>query len=207
MIALALRFDLYLYYLRKQTKATNDQTLQTRLEPAQLPVPDKRIIKAPYTDVAGQWGEWFWTLGAPKQYRPNTFPKVYFTASLVGYVLGLLMTLLVLNIFNHAQPALLYLVPGVLIALWATALVRGELGLMLSYSEAAQGDSSDTSTAIDAKKPDGHSKSLVAGKVGKVGNSDAKGTTSMQKSEREDHAHHIFLFSLTTPRNLHGREN
>lgn len=62
-------------------------------------------------------------------------PKVYFFASLVGYLVGMLTTLAVLKIYNHAQPALLYLVPGVLIALWGTALVRGELPLMWAYTE------------------------------------------------------------------------
>jgi minor histocompatibility antigen H13 len=47
----------------------------------------------------------------------------------------MLTTLAVLKIYNHAQPALLYLVPGVLIALWGTALVRGELPLMWAYTE------------------------------------------------------------------------
>jgi len=133
MICLALRFDLFLHYLRKQTVTGKD----------------RQTIKAPYVDVTGKWGDWFWTLGAPKKYRPDHFPKVYFTAGVVGYVIGLLTTLVCLNIFSHAQPALLYLVPGVLISLWTTALVRQELGLMWSYSEAAQDGSNESN--LDAK--------------------------------------------------------
>jgi minor histocompatibility antigen H13 len=47
----------------------------------------------------------------------------------------MLVTLWVLNVYNHAQPALLYLVPGVLVGLWGTAYGRGEFWLMWNYTE------------------------------------------------------------------------
>lgn len=65
----------------------------------------------------------------------------------------MLTTLVVLQIFDHAQPALLYLVPGVLIALWGTALVRGEFGLMWEYTEdgsLGEKDTKDTKTVGSA---------------------------------------------------------
>jgi minor histocompatibility antigen H13 len=37
------------------------------------------------------------------------FPKPYFHASLVAYVLGLITTMAVMHVFHAAQPALLYL--------------------------------------------------------------------------------------------------
>ncbi|KAF8470848.1 signal peptide peptidase-domain-containing protein [Kalaharituber pfeilii] len=66
---------------------------------------------------------------------PGVFPKTYFYASLGGYVAGMLTTLVVMHVFNHAQPALLYLVPGVLGSVWGTALVRGEVGMAWRYTE------------------------------------------------------------------------
>jgi minor histocompatibility antigen H13 len=137
MIGLALRFDLYLFYLRQQKRT-----------PAATQGEADTVEKPKYHSLAGRWSDHFWThslTGQPlwatatakdnKPEPPFTFPKTYFKASLVGYVLGLLATLGVMMIWNHAQPALLYLVPGVLGSLWLTALVRGELGLMWSFTE------------------------------------------------------------------------
>src|SRR5690242_249272 len=137
VIGLALRFDLYLFYLRRQKRvaATSEGRVET-------------VVKAEYFPLAGRWGDHFWThsfLGRPlwakdenKPEAPFTFPKTYFRASLVGYVLGLLVTLGVMMIWNHAQPALLYLVPGVLGSIWLTAVFRGELSLIWNYTEAVE---------------------------------------------------------------------
>ena len=119
MIGLALRFDLYMYYLKKQENGAK---------------------KAPYVSVTGRWGDKFWTSGLPDELLPihlrTSFPKPYFTASLIGYVTGMVVTLGIMTVFHHAQPALLYLVPGVLLSLWGTALVRGDLKQMWNYTEA-----------------------------------------------------------------------
>jgi minor histocompatibility antigen H13 len=137
VIGLALRFDLYLFYLRRQKRI-----------PAASPGGAETIEKAEYFPLAGRWSDHFWThslIGRPlwakgdsKPEAPFTFPKTYFKASLVGYVLGLLATLGVMMIWNHAQPALLYLVPGVLGSVWLTALARGELSLIWNYTEAIE---------------------------------------------------------------------
>ena len=50
----------------------------------------------------------------------------YFTATLISYVLGLLMTVFVMYYFNAAQPALLYLVPCCLLSSYGTSLSLGE---------------------------------------------------------------------------------
>lgn len=134
MIGLALRFDLYLFYLRKQQerpsiKATvsDDET-----EPETRPT---EIHKARYISASGGWGERFWTSSRGNNSEGGSFPKFYFYASLVGYVVGMLVTLGVMQVAGHAQPALLYLVPGVLGSLWGTALIRGEVKQMWQYSE------------------------------------------------------------------------
>lgn len=52
---------------------------------------------------------------------------IYFYATYVAYVLGLIFTIVVMHTFKAAQPALLYLVPAVLLTPLTIALVRGEL--------------------------------------------------------------------------------
>lgn len=156
MIGLALRFDLYLFYLRRQTRS------------AAAVSGEEDIVKKPkYYSLAGRWTDHFWThslTGRPlwsfskieesKYEAPFTFPKTYFKAGLVGYVLGMLATLGVMMVWNHAQPALLYLVPGVLGSLWLTALVRGETNLMWSYTEEiAEEDESKKEKSDDEKSP------------------------------------------------------
>jgi len=53
--------------------------------------------------------------------------KAYFYGTLVGYVLGLIVTMGVMHVFGQAQPALLYLSPGCIGSFVITGLVRGEL--------------------------------------------------------------------------------
>jgi minor histocompatibility antigen H13 len=119
MVALALRFDLYLYYLRR-SKRDGD-----------------KVEKPTYAPVTGGWGERFWVgrSAAGSDLQAKAFPKTYFKAGLVGYASGMVVTLLVMQIAEHAQPALLYLVPGVLTSLWGTAALKGDLKLMWDFTE------------------------------------------------------------------------
>mmetsp|Transcript_9224 Transcript_9224/g.18786 ORF Transcript_9224/g.18786 Transcript_9224/m.18786 type:complete len:357 (-) Transcript_9224:613-1683(-) len=55
---------------------------------------------------------------------------------LVSYFGGLALTYVVMAVFNHAQPALLYLVPACLLSSIGCALIRGEARSLLDYSEA-----------------------------------------------------------------------
>mmetsp|Transcript_9523 Transcript_9523/g.13950 ORF Transcript_9523/g.13950 Transcript_9523/m.13950 type:complete len:389 (+) Transcript_9523:120-1286(+) len=64
-----------------------------------------------------------------------SFPKPYFHSSLIGYVLGLGMTMYVMIVFKAAQPALLYLVPACLGSALACAAIRGEIKELFQYSE------------------------------------------------------------------------
>ncbi|KAH9998450.1 signal peptide peptidase-domain-containing protein [Russula compacta] len=57
----------------------------------------------------------------------GTFTKPYFTASLVAYVAGLATTMAVMQVFQAAQPALLYLSPACILSFVYTAWRRGEL--------------------------------------------------------------------------------
>lgn len=133
MIGLALRFDLYLYYKYKSMQKT---------EGAKSEQDDTKPI---YQNATGKWGERFWTCSKPPSSHAQAFPKPYFHASIVGYIVGMIATLTVMQFWNHAQPALLYLVPSVLVSLWGTALCRGELGFMSAFSDVTD-DSDDEPT-------------------------------------------------------------
>ena len=157
MIGFALRFDLYLFYLRKQSESAMSENKTTLTGVAVEPSKGEKlndtdvhlgkhngVVKAPWTPATGNWGERFWTNFA--SVSPNIteamgpgglFPKVYFHASLIGYVIGMILTLGSMHLSGHAQPALLYLVPCVLVAYWGTAFFRGETHLLWSYDESS----------------------------------------------------------------------
>ena len=59
----------------------------------------------------------------------------YFFATLTGYVLGIVVTLAIMVLFNHAQPALLYLVPGCLLSSLLVAIVSGDFKEMWEFNE------------------------------------------------------------------------
>jgi minor histocompatibility antigen H13 len=70
----------------------------------------------------------------------KSFSKVYFFATFIGYIVGLATTMAVMHIFEHAQPALLYLVPACMGFSFFTAVARGEVNALLSYTEEAPTD-------------------------------------------------------------------
>ena len=53
----------------------------------------------------------------------------------IGYCIGIIVTLLIMVLFNHAQPALLYLVPGVLITSTGTSIINGEFKVLWNFNE------------------------------------------------------------------------
>jgi len=61
--------------------------------------------------------------------------KLYFYVCYFSYFLGLLTTIGVMHVFRAAQPALLYLVPACLGSSMLLALVRGEVGALVAYTE------------------------------------------------------------------------
>ncbi|RPB01804.1 hypothetical protein L873DRAFT_1827090 [Choiromyces venosus 120613-1] len=106
------------------------------------------------------------------------FSKFYFYMSLGGYIVGMLTTLVVMHVFKRAQPALLYLVPGVLGSVWLGALMKGELRIMWNYSEEGEEKIPGSNTpAID-----GDSKNHE----GKGEKPDANSTTGEPKAGSSD---------------------
>lgn len=147
MIAMALRYDLHLFYLKKQTRSTETSDKGEKAE---------KVNKAPYVSATGHWGDKFyvWRADSPllPAYLTTSFPKIYFSASMIGYVFGMITTLVAMTVSRHAQPALLYLVPGVLGSLWGTALIRGEIVPMWQFSEILNDDGEEDEQPT---KPDG----------------------------------------------------
>ena len=163
VIGFALRFDLYLFYLRKQKQQSvedkitdSDNTIEVEKDAGPTTEASKPLVKAPYKTASGGWGERFWIGKYLKDGEPihgGIFPKTYFYASMRGYIAGMVTTLSIMSIYGHAQPALLYLVPGVLGSLWITALIKGDLKTMWDYDETEPEDAPE-------KKPDEPKKTL-----------------------------------------------
>ncbi|KAF3422618.1 hypothetical protein E2986_13942 [Frieseomelitta varia] len=61
--------------------------------------------------------------------------NVYFYSTFFAYFMGLLATMLIMHLFNHAQPALLYLVPACLGTPLLLALAKGDLKALFSYED------------------------------------------------------------------------
>ena len=152
VIGFALRFDLYLFYLRKQKHQNQEDKKNKGNSSMKDPeTPDTRvkkikgITKAEYKPATGGWGERFWVGkhdSAGEPINGGVFPKTYFYACILGYVVGMVTTLAVVSFSSSAQPALLYLVPGVLISLWTTALIKGDLKEMWNFDETDSEDES-----------------------------------------------------------------
>ncbi|PLB49182.1 hypothetical protein P170DRAFT_436808 [Aspergillus steynii IBT 23096] len=179
MVGHALRFDLYLYYLRKgyqKAKAEGNEE-----EP----------VKPVYQSARGGWGERFWTkpiksqeaeLEPPYQ-DARLFPKTYFKASIVGYLAGMIATLVVMQCFNHPQPALLYLVPGVLISLWGTAFVKGDIHHMWNFSDSEEDEEDEEADSDDKEKEKQEEEDKNVGFFSKLFNRYQRAADKAQKSE------------------------
>ncbi|KAK1758706.1 signal peptide peptidase-domain-containing protein [Echria macrotheca] len=212
LLGLALRFDLYRHYQKKIKLEPVELTkeVQTHGSGGSVATVDVQYkkVKAAYVDSQGQWGNRFWTtpLGrlfpvrvAVSVWEATAFPKPYFYAAFGGYFLGMLVTLSVMAVFQHGQPALLYLVPGVTGSLWLTAVVRGELKEFWAYTEDGSLDVADVVVEVDA---DGQ----VVKEIKKSKAEDVKGEDGEEEKEKpgaekgKDGDYEVFLFSITAPR-------
>jgi minor histocompatibility antigen H13 len=64
------------------------------------------------------------------------FASAYFPTAFWAYAGGVGTTILVMNVFKAAQPALLYIVPSILGALAVHSALKGEFGLLFGWKEA-----------------------------------------------------------------------
>ncbi|KAI1089341.1 signal peptide peptidase-domain-containing protein [Rostrohypoxylon terebratum] len=158
-IGLCLRFDHYMYYYRQQKLVpvelkTNDESSGQLVTKTQT---QRMVIKPDYVNPQGQWGDRFWSSKFGKLFSPDAtpalkasaFPKPYFYAAMTGYLVAMVVTLAMLILYRHAQPALLYLVPGVVFAVWITGAARREIREMWTYTEDGQLDTADTIVEVD----------------------------------------------------------
>lgn len=83
---------------------------------------------------------------------PANFPKTYFIFTFIGYILGLVGTILVMHTFQAAQPALLYLVPACVGFSAFTGLYLGDFKNLMSFEE------TDSKVEGTGKKEDAKSK-------------------------------------------------
>ncbi|KAK5949344.1 hypothetical protein OHC33_009697 [Knufia fluminis] len=198
MIAFALRFDLYRFYLKmkQQGKAGATEASEERHGKDQKARPT-------YTPARGMWAERFYTaktLWSPAL-KAKSFPKPYFKATMVGYVLGMIATLLVMQVWQHAQPALLYLVPGVLISFWGMALSKREIKLLWNYDEAEEDKEKEKKEEAD-KKNKQESKSKEEESTKKEGAEEKKSTKSKddaKDNKEKDPDRPVFSFNIYVP--------
>ncbi|PHH65218.1 hypothetical protein CDD81_3077 [Ophiocordyceps australis] len=234
VIAWALRLDLWLFYLTKvKYEATDLKIMQKDATSGELVIKREKKhkeIKARYVDVKGRWGDALWTRGnfflgrAPRQQQPtelaaSVFPKTYFKAAMTGYLVGMMVTLTMLLVFKQGQPALLYLVPGVLGALLVTALRRGEMKKVWMYTEDGSLDTMDVVVDLDgegqAAKTIGKVENGIVdltkgdGSRGSDDSGDRKGDNAKEESDKEASTrptgrvakggHRVLLLSLEAP--------
>ena len=72
----------------------------------------------------------------PKNLEGFSLP--YFTTCFIGYVVGICATFAAMYIFDHAQPALLFLVPACTLSVLLLALIRGELEAFKEYDTSGE---------------------------------------------------------------------
>jgi len=65
----------------------------------------------------------------------SSAPKNYFYGALLGYLAAIIATVIVMLVFNHDQPALLYLVPGCLLSVLINALLKNEFKELWDFNE------------------------------------------------------------------------
>jgi minor histocompatibility antigen H13 len=233
-IALALRFDLWKHYERQITSVPTELKAEFADETSAKTVTttqtQQRQVKVPFVDPRGRWGDRMWSarnlvnvFSAPTAtpaLAATSFSKPYFYASMTGYALGMLLTLAMMLMFKHGQPALLYLVPCVAGAVWLTGAVRGEIRDMLTYTEDGTLDTKEVVVEVDGSGRTIEEKSDKAAKRGEQneGSTDeapngAEGSSTSEAADqpkeqgsREDSAalnsdgsYDVFVFSITAP--------
>ena len=69
------------------------------------------------------------------QHHAASAPRPYFYGSLIGYMVAIVTTVIIMLVFEHGQPALLYLVPACLLSVIINALRLGEFKQIWEFNE------------------------------------------------------------------------
>jgi minor histocompatibility antigen H13 len=143
VIALALRFDLHMAYSRMQNRSPKDDSLDESDETLEA-------SQAYYVPHHTHWHNLWWTRKAAprgsrtlKAFSRFDFPTPYFTAAMLSYPLAMIVCWVAMSISRHGQPALFYLVPSLLLAIWLTAWRRGEIKEAWAFHEEMAEDVKD----------------------------------------------------------------
>ncbi|KAK9804922.1 hypothetical protein WJX72_012184 [[Myrmecia] bisecta] len=83
----------------------------------------------------------------------NNFRTNYFRSAFLGYTAGLATTIIVMNVFNAAQPALLYIVPAVLGAVFLHAVVGKDVSSLFAFNESPPKDEESVDENLKASQP------------------------------------------------------
>jgi minor histocompatibility antigen H13 len=67
--------------------------------------------------------------------RASTVKRTFFNGALVGYMVAIIATVIVMLVFDHGQPALLYLVPGVLLSVLINAFRKNNFRELWDFNE------------------------------------------------------------------------
>lgn len=94
----------------------------------------------------------FVALALRYDYSKGTRPR-FFVSAFSGYVAGLVTTIIVMNYFQAAQPALLYIVPGVMGFLGLHGAIAGEIKQLLEYDEASGDGEEEKEQLKEGDKP------------------------------------------------------
>jgi len=85
--------------------------------------------------------------------KDGKFTSCYFKTGLVSYFLGLVVTMVVMNVFKHAQPALLYLVPSCVLLPIFVSLCKGHFKELWAFGDdEEEEEEDDAEDDKDAKK-------------------------------------------------------
>jgi minor histocompatibility antigen H13 len=76
----------------------------------------------------------------------------FFKSAFLGYSAGLAATIAVMNIFQAAQPALLYIVPAVLLTTFAHAAATGQASHLFHWKETEEEEEETAAVVAEAKK-------------------------------------------------------
>ena len=66
------------------------------------------------------------------------YPRPYFTVSLLFYSIGIIATLVALNVYKTGQPALLYIVPSLMLGISGYSYMKGEFAQLWSFSDSVK---------------------------------------------------------------------
>jgi len=78
--------------------------------------------------------------------------RTYFNSGFVSYIIGLVITMTVMVVFQHAQPALLYLVPCCVGIPLTVAFIKGELQQMIDFREEAEEEKKEEEAGAEGEK-------------------------------------------------------